>query len=237
MKATFFTTLAAMASSAFAAPLLSGLPTDKALNIVNGAKDTVTTTTSNVVTLPEVPVVNSIVKREPIDVGGLITLLTGLVDKVKDQTGAIEVIVSQVKSGELTKVAGADAAVPQFKAIHATITEVVTKLTGVVGLSVPDLDVDSILSLVVSLVTVTVTSVKNIVAVTGLRPQLLSVLHNVFAILNSLLALVTGLVAAIIPGLISTIGPILEDVPSVLASVLSPVVGLVSGLKVSISLA
>ncbi|KAK7422505.1 hypothetical protein QQX98_001517 [Neonectria punicea] len=241
MKATFFTTVAAMAMSAFAAPLLG---TDKALNLVGGAKDTVVKTTEGVAPipdLPEVPVVSGVlggvVKREPIDVGGLITLLTGIVEKVTEQSSALETIVSQVKSGELTKVAGADAAVPEFEAIHATISEVVTKLTGVVGLSVPDVDVDSILKLVVSLVTVTVASVKNIVAVTGLRPQLISVIHSVFSILGSLLVLVTGLVAKIIPGLLSAIGPILDGVVNgVLAPVLGPIVNIVSGLKVTISL-
>ncbi|KAK7426879.1 hypothetical protein QQZ08_006625 [Neonectria magnoliae] len=236
MKATFFTTVAAMAMSAFAAPLLG---TDKALNIVGGAKDTVVKTTEGVAPiphLPEVPVVNGVVKREPIDVGGLISLLTGIVEKVTEQSSALEIIVSQVKSGELTKVAGADAAVPQFEAIHATISEVVTKLTGVVGLRVPDVDVDSILKLVVSLVTVTVASVRNIVAVTGLRPQLISVIHSVFSILGSLLVLVTGLVAKIIPGLLSAIGPILDGVVhGVLAPVLGPIVSIVSGLKITIS--
>ncbi|KAF4958689.1 hypothetical protein FSARC_10962 [Fusarium sarcochroum] len=233
MKATFFSVFA-LAMSAIASPVPQGEKSARSVEQVGGAVHNV----EHIVTEVGVKqIVDEATKKAPVKRAAisnpqeLITTIKTTVHKVNMKTTGINAIVDQVKAGKMTKDAGATKAVPGFESIHFELTELVTKLTGAAGLDVADADVDTVLSLVVVLVSEVLTTVKTVVTVTGLRPQLISVLHSVFQILSKVLTLVIGLVAAIVPGLIAALTPLLSGLGNgVLAPILTPVTGLLAGL-------
>jgi hypothetical protein len=174
-------------------------------------------------------------KRDVANVGELLSVLQSGTSGIKSKTSGFSGIADKVKAGDLTKSEGADQAIPGLEGVNFELTQIVTKLTGAAGLNVADSDVDKVLNLVVVLVSEVLAAVKTIVTVTGLQPQLISVLHSVFQILAKVLTLVIGLVAAILPGLIAALSPLLAGLGTgVLAPLLTPVVALLAGLGAGI---
>ncbi|RSL58615.1 hypothetical protein CEP54_007717 [Fusarium duplospermum] len=228
MKATFFSVLA-LAISAIASPVPQ---VNNAVGKVNGVAGSTTGLVNKKVGGVK-QVVDEVVpvKRGIANPQVLITTLKTTVHKVNVQTTGINEIVEKVKSGAITKDVAVTQAVPLFEAVHVELTSVVTKLTGATGLNVPEVDVKVILSNVVILVSEVITAVKDIVAATGLQPQLISVLHSVFQILAKVLTLVIGIVGAIVPGLIAALTPLIADLSNaVLAPVLTPITAFLAGI-------
>ncbi|KAI8661926.1 hypothetical protein NCS55_01064200 [Fusarium keratoplasticum] len=227
MKATFFSVFA-LAISAIASPVPQ---VNGAVGQVNGVVKSTTDIVTKKVGVKQIVDEATSAKRAIADPQVLITTLKTTVHKVNGQTTGINEIVEKVKSGALTKDAAATQAVPMFEAVHFELTEVVTKLTGAAGLNVADVDVDTVLSLVVVLVSEVLTTVKTVVTVIGLRPQLISILHSVFTILAKVLTLVIGIVGAIVPGLIAALTPLLAGLGNaVLAPVLAPITAFLAGI-------
>ncbi|KAH7141350.1 hypothetical protein B0J13DRAFT_676318 [Dactylonectria estremocensis] len=240
MKATFFTTIATMALSAFAAPIISEAK-DIVVHQVGGVQDGVKNV-ANVDVTAEVEVgkidadITAAAGKRSVSlstVGDLISILTNLLDDLKGQSTTFQTLASQVDNGKLTVEQCADAAVPLIQDTRSLISEVVTALTGTVAsaLDATESEVATLVKLVVNIVSVVLTNVRTIVNVTGLRPQLTSLLHSVFSILNSLIILVIGLVSAILPALVAALTPLLATVTGVLVPVLSPIVGLLASLR------
>ncbi|KAL4732662.1 hypothetical protein ACLX1H_001680 [Fusarium chlamydosporum] len=238
MKAAFFS-LFALATSAIASPVpqaVSATPDTKevqgaVLSLENILKDVGVKEFTDKATQGSA----SPIKRDIANVDQLISVLQSGASNIKGKTSGLSGIAEQVKSGDLTKAEGADKAVPSFESVNFELTQIVTKLTGAAGLPVADSDVDKVLNLVVVLVSEVLAAVKTIVTVTGLQPQLISVLHSVFQILAKVLTLVIGLVGAILPGLITALSPLLAGLGTgVLAPLLTPVVALLAGLGAGI---
>ncbi|KAF5019374.1 hypothetical protein F66182_8624 [Fusarium sp. NRRL 66182] len=235
MKAAFFSVFA-LAMSAIASPVPQAGNPARSVEQVNGA---VNNAENMVAELGVNQIVHeatkSPVKRQAgiSNAQQLIASLQDAVGGVNDRTTGINAIVNKVNAGELTKDAGADQAVPEFKAVNFELTQLVTKLTGAAGLNVAEADVDIVLNLVVVLVSQVLTTVKTVVTVVGLRPQLISILHSVFQILAKVLTLVIGLVAALVPGLVAALTPLLAGLGNgVLAPIVTPVAALLAGLAV-----
>ncbi|KAF5696945.1 hypothetical protein FGLOB1_13140 [Fusarium globosum] len=234
MKATFFSVFA-LAISAIASPVPGAQKDTRSVEQVNGAIHSAENIVDKVGVKQIVDkTTKSPAKRAAIsNPQELITVLKSGVSNINKKTTGLNSIAEKVKAGDLTKDAGATKAIPGFESVHFELTEIVTKLTGAAGLDVADSDVDTVLNLVVVLVSEVLTAVKTIVTVTGLRPQLISILHSVFQILTKVLILVIGLVSTIVPGLIAGLTPLLAGLGNgVLAPVLLPVTGLLASLAV-----
>ena len=237
MKAAFFS-IFALATAAIASPVpqaqVNAAPSKtevtQALGLLDGLLDF--TGTKEVVNKATK---NSAIKRDVTDITQLLSVLQSGASGVKEKTSGFEDIADKVSAGDLTKAEGAKLAIPGLEGLNAELTHVVTKLTGAAGLPVADGDVDKVLNLVTILVNEVLTAVKTIVTVTGLQPQLISVLHSVFQILAKVLVLVIGLVTGLLPGLIVALSPLLAGLGTgVLAPVLTPVVALLAGLGAGI---
>ncbi|RGP60918.1 hypothetical protein FSPOR_10341 [Fusarium sporotrichioides] len=238
MKATFFS-LFALAASAIASPVAqpAGVNSSPDTQEVRGAVQSL----ENILEIVGVNQIvdestkGSAIKRDISSPAQLISVLQSGASNIKSKTSGFNGIADKVKAGDLTKSEGADKAIPGLEGVNFELTQIVTKLTGAAGLPVADGDVDKVLNLVVVLVSEVLTAVKTIVTVTGLQPQLISVLHSVFQILAKVLTLVIGLVAAILPGLIAALSPLLAGLGTgVLAPLLTPVVALLAGLGAGI---
>ncbi|KAF5630493.1 hypothetical protein F52700_7173 [Fusarium sp. NRRL 52700] len=232
MKATFFSVFA-LAISAIASPVPEVQKDTRSVEQVNGAIHNA----ENIVSKAGVKQIVDEATKSPAKRAAisspqeLITVLKSGVSNINKKTTGLNSIAEKVKAGDLTKDAGATKAIPGFESVHFELTEIVTKLTGAAGLDVADSDVDTVLNLVVVLVSEVLTAVKTIVTVAGLRPQLISILHSVFQILTKVLVLVIGLVSAIVPGLVAGLTPLLAGLGNgVLAPVLLPVTGLLASL-------
>ncbi|KAM0352996.1 hypothetical protein ACHAPU_001881 [Fusarium lateritium] len=254
MKGTFFSILT-IAASAIASPVLQGEKSARSVEQVGGAvknAENIVSEAGVAQILNEVSkgaakrdldvdeilakVHGDIVKRDAVSSPAqLISVLQSGTSNINKKTTGLNSIAEQVEAGDLTKDEAADKSVPTFESVNFELTQIVTKLTGAAGLDVADGDVDKVLSLVVVLVSEVLAAVKTIVTVTGLRPQLISVLHSVFQILTKVLTLVIGLVTAIVPGLIAALTPLLAGLGNgALAPVLTPVVGLLASLGAGI---
>ncbi|KAJ4323730.1 hypothetical protein N0V84_004205 [Fusarium piperis] len=231
MKVTFFSVFA-LALSAIASPVPQ---VNKAVGSVGQVKDVVKSATdifTKKVGARQVADEATASKRAITDPQVLITTLKTAVHKVNGQTTGIYAIVEKVKTGAITKEAAANQVVPLFKAVHVELTVVVTKLTGAVGINVAGVDVDTVLHLVVALVSGVLTTVKTVVDVIGLQPQLIAILQSVIQIVANVLTLVIGLVSAIVPGLIAALTPILSGVNALLAPILTPVTIFLAGISI-----
>ncbi|EKJ69895.1 hypothetical protein NXS19_007849 [Fusarium pseudograminearum] len=238
MKATFFS-IFALAASAIASPVAqpAGVNPTPDTQEVRGA-------VANLENILKIAGVDQVVdeatkgsasKRDISSPAQLISVLQSGASNIKSKTSGFSGIADKVKAGDLTKSEGADKAIPGLEGVNFELTQIVTKLTGAAGLPVADGDVDKVLNLVVVLVSEVLAAVKTIVTVTGLQPQLISVLHSVFQILAKVLTLVIGLVGAILPGLIAALSPLLAGLGTgVLAPLLTPVVALLAGLGAGI---
>lgn len=145
-------------------------------------------------------------------------------------TTSTEDVLAKVDAGEMEKPEADAQVIDLVEGIQLDITEIVTSLTGAVGITVLDGDVDRVLALVEILVKELTGTVNVIVKVLGLRPQLTSLLHSVFTLVANVLTLLVGLLGGLLPGLVATLAPILAGLGGVLAPVLTPVVALVGGI-------
>ncbi|KAL6406162.1 hypothetical protein AUP68_10725 [Ilyonectria robusta] len=216
MKAAFFSILA-LAVSAFAAPVADA---NNAVRHVNNVENTFVRSNEA-----------EVAKRAITSSQDLISTLQGAVSSVKTQGGSLNGILGKVQSGDVSKDKGADQALPKLKSLLATLTNLVTELTGAAGLDVTDSDVKTINTLVIALVSEVTTIVKGLLTILGVRPQLDSVLHSVFQILAKVLILVIGIVGTIVPGLVVALSPLLVGIGNgLLAPLLTLVAGLLAGL-------
>ncbi|KAH7110414.1 hypothetical protein B0J13DRAFT_577909 [Dactylonectria estremocensis] len=216
MKAAFFSVLA-LAVSAFAAPVADA---NNAVRNVNNIENTFVRSNEA-----------EVAKRAISSPQDLISTLQGAVSSVKTQGGSLNGILDKIQSGDVSKDKGADQALPKLNSLLATLTNLVTELTGAAGLDVTDSDVKTIHTLVIALVSEVTTIVKGLLTILGVRPQLDSVLHSVFQILAKVLVLVIGLVGAIVPGLVVALSPLLVGIGNgLLAPLLTLVAGLLAGL-------
>ncbi|KAM0306755.1 hypothetical protein HYE67_002769 [Fusarium culmorum] len=238
MKATFFS-IFALAASAIASPVAqpAGVNPTPDTQEVRGAVASLENIlkTVGVNQVVDEATKGSASKRDISSPAQLLSVLQSGASNIKSKTSGFSGIADKVKAGDLTKSEGADKAIPGLEGVNFELTQIVTKLTGAAGLPVADGDVDKVLNLVVVLVSEVLAAVKTIVTVTGLQPQLISVLHSVFQILAKVLVLVIGLVGAILPGLIAALSPLLAGLGTgVLAPLLTPVVALLAGLGAGI---
>lgn len=140
--------------------------------------------------------------------------------------------MTQVTNGEQSKDDATNDVVQQLANMHYSLTDVVTQLLDGAGLNVASGDVDRVLNLVVTLLSEVLFTVKSVVTILGLRPQLVSLLHSVFSIVASVLTLLVGLLGGLLPGLVAGLSPILAGLGNgLLAPILTPVVALVAGLS------
>lgn len=131
----------------------------------------------------------------------------------------------------MTKAEGTESAMAAIGNMHFKLTDVVTKLTAAAGIPVAGADVDKVLNLVVALLAEVLFTVKTLVTILGLRPQLVSLLHSVFGLLANIITLVLGLVTGLLPGLVAGLSPLLAALGNgLLAPLLTPIVALVAGL-------
>lgn len=230
-----FVALAAMATSAFAAPAVTpiGNPADLTDSINQltqlafgdlGLGQVVDGATGNP---------TSVIKRaDPItDAQGLISMLTSGLANVKQVTGALNGTMSQVQSGDLSKTDATKQAASQLMDMHFKLTDILKQILDSAGLNVSGTDLDKVLTLVVALVAEVLFTVKTLLTVLGIRPQLASILHSVFGLLANILTALIGLVAALVPGLIAGLSPLLAGLGNgVLAPLLTVVAGLLAGL-------
>lgn len=232
-----FVAIAAMATSAFAAPasittpLTSTGDLTQSVNqltqlafgglgvsqIVDGATGTAT----------------GLAKRaDPItDAQGLISMLTSGLANVKQATGALNQTVSQVQSGDLSQVDATKQAAAQLQDMHFKLADILKQILGAAGLDVSATDLDTVLSLVVALVAEVLFTVKALLTILGIRPQLASILHSVFGLLSNILAALVSLLAGLLPGLVAALTPLLVSLGNgILAPLLTVVAGLLAGL-------
>jgi len=170
--------------------------------------------------------------REITSAGGVINLLKGLKSNVITHTGLINETLSKVQGGKLTKAQGIAQVSKQVSAIHFKLTDIVTELTDAASLTVQPGQVDTVLTLVVAVLSEVLATVKSIVLITGLTPQLTSLLHSVFSILAEVLTLLLGLLTALLPGLVAALSPLLAGLGNgLLAPLLTPIVALLASIS------
>jgi phage-related protein len=238
MKSTFFS-VAAMVASAFAAPLQLG-----GKDVVSGVLHEVDSVTK----VADVASANGLVggvtqvlpvKRELLKAGGkagnkivdsagLVTILTTSVSSVTAETKIIDELTAKVKSGDITVEEAEKESLVHLTKVKVVLTDIVDNLTGTIHIKVLSGDVDTILSLVIELVTVLFTSVNALVTVLGLTPLLNALLQTVFSLLATVLTLVTGLVSTLVPAVLAALAPILSTVTGILGPVLTPILGFVT---------
>jgi hypothetical protein len=247
MKGTFFS-VAALVASAFAAPVesvTSGLTQGLPIGNLPAGDVPATGDVGNAVhTIDEIltgdlglgQIADEISKTTPTkraltDSGDLVGLLSGLVESITGQTDLLNGIGQKVQNGDITKEEGQKQAAEQLGQTQFSLTKVVTEITGTAGLNVAGADVDKVLTITVTLVTVVLKTVNTLVTVLGITPQLNSLLASVLTLLANVLTLVTGLVAGIVPGLLAALSPLLAGLGNgLLAPLLTPIVALVAGL-------
>jgi hypothetical protein len=140
--------------------------------------------------------------------------------------------LAKVQDGTLSKEDAETDVSKQLQGVHFKLTDLLTKLLGAAGLDIIDGDVDKVLSLVVVLVSEVLFTVKSLLTILGLRPQLASLLHSVLNIVAGLLKVLIGLLTGLLPGLVAALSPLLAGLGNgLLVPLLTPVVGLLAGLS------
>ncbi|KAI0192950.1 hypothetical protein EV127DRAFT_406374 [Xylaria flabelliformis] len=223
MKATFFA-IAAFAATAFAAPAGG----------VAGAVQTVDDVVSTDLGIEQITNrigAGSSVKRSVTDSAGLIEALEGLFSGIQTNTGAINNTIANFQNGKISKQEAQTAASTQVADMKFKLTTIVTDLTGAAGLNVSEGDVNKVLNLVVVLLTEVLSTVKALVTILGITPQLTVLLKAVFGIVSNLLVVLIGLLAGLLPGLVAALSPLLAGLGNgLLAPLLTPIVALLAAL-------
>ncbi|KAI0203193.1 hypothetical protein F4808DRAFT_458409 [Astrocystis sublimbata] len=223
MKACFFA-IAAFAATAFAAPAGG----------VAGALHTVDDVVSNDLGVKQITdsISSGSKKTSSVtDSAGLIEALEGLFSGVQTNTGAMNATIASFQNGKISKKEAQTAVSKQATNMKFKLSEIVSDLTGAAGLTVAKGDVDKVLNLVVVLLTEVLSTVKAIVTILGITPQLTLLLKSVFGIVANLLVVLIGLLAGLLPGLVAALSPLLAGLGSgLLAPLLTPIVALVAAL-------
>ncbi|KAI1295311.1 hypothetical protein F5Y03DRAFT_399290 [Xylaria venustula] len=222
MRATFFA-IAAFAATAFAAP-------------AGGVADAVQTIDNVVSTDVGVEQITNRIsgdsKKSTItDSGSLVELLEGLFSGIQTNTGALNETIASFQKGKISKEEAQNAASTQIGDIKFKLAKIVTDLTGAAGLKVSEGDVNKVLNLVVVLLTEVLSTVKALVTILGITPQLTVLLKSVFGIVSNLLVVLIGLLAGLLPGLVAALSPLLAALGNgLLAPLLTPIVALLAAL-------
>ncbi|KAI0973535.1 hypothetical protein F4678DRAFT_459018 [Xylaria arbuscula] len=222
MKATFFA-IAAFAATAFAAP--SGG--------VTGAVQTIDNVVSTDLGVEQITkAISGDSKKSTItDSGSLVEALEGLFSGIQTNTGALNQTIASFQKGKISNVEAQNAASTQIGDIKFKLAKIVTDLTGAAGLKVSEGDVNKVLNLVVALLTEVLSTVKALVTILGITPQLTILLKSVFGIVSNLLVLLIGLLAGLLPGLVAALSPLLAALGNgLLAPLLTPIVALLAAL-------
>lgn len=228
MKAAFFS-LATLAFTAFAAPSTPA-PRDAVSDAVHELEDLLLGDLG----LGEIVdgATKSPVKRGIESGADLISVLESGLSGLKENTANINSTISQVQDGSMTKDAAADAAADELKDIQFKLSDILQKILNAAGLNVSKTDLNKVLTLVVALVSELLFTVKTLLTILGIRPQLASILHSVFGLLSNILAGLIGLLGALLPGLIAALTPLLAGLGNgLLAPLLTGVAGLLAGLS------
>ncbi|KAI1357687.1 hypothetical protein F5Y08DRAFT_323684 [Xylaria arbuscula] len=220
MKAAFFT-IAAFVATAFAAPAGVSDAVHKVDDIVSTDLGVQQITDS----------LSSSSKRSITNSGDVVEALEGLFSGIQTKTGALNSTVAGFQNGKLTKQEAQTAAIGDVEDIHFKLSEIVTDLTGAAGLVVAEGDVDKVLNLVVVLLAEVLATVKTLVTILGISPQLTVALKAVFGIVANLLVVLIGLLAGLLPGLVAALSPLLAALGNgLLAPLLTPIVALLAAL-------
>ncbi|KAJ3575521.1 hypothetical protein NPX13_g4005 [Xylaria arbuscula] len=220
MKAAFFT-IAAFVATAFAAPAGVSDAVHKVDDIVSTDLGVQQITDS----------LSSSSKRSITNSGDVVEALEGLFSGIQTKTGALNSTVAGFQNGKLTKQEAQTAAIGDVEDIHLKLSEIVTDLTGAAGLVVAEGDVDKVLNLVVVLLAEVLATVKTLVTILGITPQLTVALKAVFGIVANLLVVLIGLLAGLLPGLVAALSPLLAALGNgLLAPLLTPIVALLAAL-------
>ena len=118
----------------------------------------------------------------------LISVLESVLSGLKENTGSINSTLSMVQDGSMSKDDAADAAAGELKDIQFKLSDILQKILNAAGLNVSKTDLNKFLTLVVSLVSELLFTVKTLLTILGIRPQLASILHSVFGLLQNILA-------------------------------------------------
>ncbi|KAI1752063.1 hypothetical protein F4782DRAFT_531007 [Xylaria castorea] len=222
MKATFFA-IAAFAATAFAAPAGG----------VAGAVQTVDDVVSTDLGVKQITdSISAESKRSSVtDSAGLIEALEGLFSGIQTNTGAINGTLANFQNGKISKQEAQTAASSQVADMKFKLATIVSDLTGAAGLNVSEGDVNKVLNLVVVLLTEVLSTVKALVTILGITPQLTILLKSVFGIVSNLLVVLIGLLAGLLPGLVAALSPLLAGLGNgLLAPLLTPIVALLAAL-------
>ncbi|KAI0548957.1 hypothetical protein F4679DRAFT_548436 [Xylaria curta] len=218
MKATFFA-IAAFAATAFAAPAGG----------VAGAVQTVDDVVSTDLGIEQIT--DRIGARSVTDSAGLIEALEGLFTGIQTNTAILDNTVANFQNGKISKQEAQTAASTQVADMKFKLATIVTDLTGAAGLNVSEGDVNKVLNLVVILLTEVLSTVKALVTILGITPQLTVLLKAVFGIVSNLLVVLIGLLAGLLPGLVAALSPLLAGLGNgLLAPLLTPIVALLAAL-------
>lgn len=111
------------------------------------------------------------------------------------------------------------------------LTEIVTALTDAAGIDVEDGQLEKVLDLVNTLLTLLLGAVERIVNTLGLGDILSAILKIVFGLVSKILVLLIGLLGGILPGLVEILDGLLNGLTGgLLEPILAPVFGLLKGL-------
>ncbi|CAH0001935.1 unnamed protein product [Clonostachys byssicola] len=167
----------------------------------------------------------------PASVDDVVTLFSGSSQSITSKTTQIDVILKKVQSGETPKSDANPQVLDLVQGIHLDLSTIVSSLTTSAGIPVQKGDVDRLLTVVSALLTVVLANVRAIVTILGVQPELVSILKSVVILVSNIVTLLTGLVAALLPGLIAALSPLLAGLGNgVLTPILAPLATLLAGL-------
>lgn len=221
MKFSIFA-MTAMVATAFAAPSVPS---------THGANSAIEELTSAVT--DDLGASQLLSKRDsPIkDGASLISVLTSGLESIKVTTGAINSTLAQVQSGAVSKDNGTKSTSTELGQLHYKLTDILQKLHGAAGIKIDSKDNDSVLSLIVDLVSEILYTVKAILTVLDLGGLLSSILHLVFTLVAEILEAVVELVGAIVPDLVDVLSSLLGGLgDTVLAPLLSIIANVLAAL-------
>ena len=165
------------------------------------------------------------------DVSGLQNVLDNGLSTIQENTGAINSTLAQVKSGEISKDQAVKDVAPQLQAMHFKLTDILKQILDAAGINANPADLDRTLTLVTALLSEVLFTVKSLVTILGIRPQLASILHSLLGLVSNILTGLIALLGGLLPGLVTGLAPLLAGLGNgVLAPLLTGVAGLLAGL-------
>lgn len=161
----------------------------------------------------------------------VIALLEEHVEKMEGHTGSIDETLDKFDSGDISEEDANSELAEILEDLKADLVAIVTALTGAAGLDVADGQLDKVLGLLNTLLTLLLGAVERIVDSLGLGDILSAILKIVFGLLAKILGLLIGLLHGLLPGLLEILTGLLSGLTGgLLKPLLEPVLGLVTGL-------